>query len=117
MPKPTMDCQTARRFLINQALDSGQNPDAFLVRLRQGEPPIPGQVTSILLALKTLFDALQGASTLDRELAHALYLLSAESRQQFEIGYRSQVIWPPLLDQDIARIARAVRSIFAGVWY
>lgn len=111
-----MDYKTARRFLINQTLDSSQNPDAFLGRLQQGEPPIPGQVTSILLALKMIFDALQGASTLDRELVYAVYLLSSESRQQFEIGRRSGVVWPPLLDQDITRITQAVRSIFSGVW-
>ena len=109
-----MDYETARRFLINQALDSGQNSDAFLVRLKQGEPPIPGQVTSILLALKIVFDALQGISQLDRELACAIYLLSSESRQQFDTYRRAGVIWPPLLDQDIGRIAVAVRSIFAG---
>ena len=111
-----MDYKTACRFLINQTLDSRQNPDAFLVRLQQGEPPIPGQITSILLALKIIFDALQGASTLDRELVYSIYLLSSESRQQFEIGRRSGVVWPPLLDRDITRIGQAVSSIFSGVW-
>jgi len=53
-----MDYETARRFLIN--MTNGNNPDTFLGRLQQGEPPIPGQVTSILLSLKVLFTALQG---------------------------------------------------------
>ena len=54
-----MDYKTARSFLIDQgtALETKKNPDAFLMRLKQGQPPVPGQVTSILLALKILFEA------------------------------------------------------------
>ena len=109
-----MDYETAQRFLINQAISTGQNPDAFLVRLQQKEAPIPGQVTSILLALKIVFDALQEASHLDRELAYALHLLATESPQLYNLGERTGVFWPPLLEQDIMRIAIAVKSIFAG---
>lgn len=111
-----MDYKTARSFLINQATASDQNSDAFLMRLQEGRPPVPGQVTNILLALKMVFEALRSASTLDRELVYSLYLLSYESRQLFEAGRQAGVNWPPLLDEDLKRIARAVRNIFAGVW-
>jgi hypothetical protein len=87
------------------------------VRLQQGKAPIPGQVTSILLALKIVFEALRTAPTLDRELVYALYLLSFESRQHFEAGIRAGVDWPPLLNEDLKRISRAVKSIFAGTWH
>ena len=93
-----------------------QNPDALIMRLKQGQPPIPGQVTSLLLALKVVFEALREAATFERELVSALYLLASESRQQFERGLRSGVAWPPLLDEDLNRIAAAVRSIFIGTW-
>ncbi|MEQ8975055.1 MAG: Dethiobiotin synthetase [Coleofasciculus sp. C1-SOL-03] len=110
-----MDYKTARNFVINQATASDQNQDAFLVRLKSKQPPIPGQITNILLALKMIFEGLRDASTLDRELAHSLYLLAYESRQQFEAGRRVSVNWPPLLDEDLKRIAREVESIFSGV--
>ncbi|MBC6481078.1 MAG: Dethiobiotin synthetase [Hormoscilla sp. GM7CHS1pb] len=109
-----MDYETARRFLIN--MTNGNNPDTFLGRLQQGEPPIPGQVTSILLSLKVLFAALQGVEALDRELVHVLYQLASEGRQQFDRWRGAGVVWPPLLDQDLTRITYAVRSIYAGVW-
>ncbi|NEQ22473.1 MAG: Dethiobiotin synthetase [Microcoleus sp. SIO2G3] len=112
-----MDYKTACGFLINQGTKSDQNPDAFLVRLKQGKAPVPGQVTNILLALKIVFEALRTASTLDRELVYSLYLLSFESRQLFNAGYQAGVSWPPLLDEDLKRINRAVKSIFAGVWH
>ena len=112
-----MDYKTARSFLISQGTLSDENADAFLVRLKQGKAPIPGQVTNILLALKMVFEALQTSSTLDRELVYALYLLSFESKQQFDAGLQAGVSWPPLLDEDLKRITRAVKSIFAGVWH
>jgi hypothetical protein len=111
-----MDYETARSFLVDQGLAAQRSPDAFLMRLKQGEPPVPGQVTSILLALKVVFEALRDVSSLERELVYSLYLLSNESRQQFEAGRRAGVVWPPLLDEDLTRIAIAVKSIFSGVW-
>jgi putative NIF3 family GTP cyclohydrolase 1 type 2 len=110
-----MDYQSARQFLINQTM-SASPADAFLVRLQQGKPPVPGQVTSILLALKVVFEALREAEQLDRELVYALHLLSTESRQHFEMGQRQGVLWTPLLGTDLNRIAIAVKSIFAGRW-
>lgn len=111
-----VDYQTARNLLVNQGLATEQNPDALLMRLKQEQPPIPGQVTSILLALKVVFEALRESNTFERELACSLYLLAIDSRQQFERGQRSGVAWPPLLDEDLTRIAAAVKSIFSGSW-
>lgn len=112
-----MDYKTARTFLISQGTASDQNPDAFLVRLQQGKAPVPGQITTILLALKMLFEALRSSPTLDRELVYSLYVLADESRKQYEAGRQAGINWPPLLDEDLKRISRAVKSIFAGVWH
>lgn len=111
-----MNYKTAYSFVINQGTASAQNTDAFLVRLKQGKAPVPGQVTNILLALKMVFESLKGADKIDRKLIHALYLLSYESRQLFEAGRQAGVNWPPLLDDDLKRISKAVESIFTGVW-
>jgi hypothetical protein len=106
-----MDYKTARNFLITQgkALETQKNPDAFLIRLKQGQPPIPGQLTSILLALKIVFDGAKDSSTLERELVSAL-----ESHLLFEEGRSRGVEWPPLLKEDIKRVRLAVQSIFSG---
>lgn len=111
-----MDYKTAHSFLISQGTTSDQNSDAFLVHLKQGKAPVPGQVTTILLALKIVFEGLRTATTLDRELVYALYRLSYESQQHFEAGLQAGVNWPPLLNGDLKRISRAVKSIFAGTW-
>jgi len=111
-----MDYETASNFLIRQGLASEDDPNAFLVRLSQGKPPVPGQVTSLLLSVKVVFEGLKGAETLDRQLIYALYLLASESRQQFETQRRLGVVWPPLLDEDLTRIATTVKSILADDW-
>ena len=115
--KATVDYQTARNLLITQGLDADQHPDALLTHIAQMSPPIPGQVTSILLALKVVFEALRDVTELDRELAYSLYILASESRQYFSVGQQKGIEWPPLLDEDLARIASGVKSIFAGQWF
>lgn len=111
-----MDYETARQFLIGQGRATAQTPDAFLTRLKQGKPPVPGQVTSLLLALKMLYGSLDKTPSLSRELVYPLYRLAIEGREAYEQGVRQGVEWPPILDEDIERIGRAVGSIFAGEW-
>jgi hypothetical protein len=111
-----VDYETARNLLVSQGMATEEHSDALLTHLKQGHPPIPGQITSILLALKVVFEALRDVGQFDRQLACALYLLSTESRHQFNLGRKRGVAWPPLLDEDLTRIATAVKSIFVGTW-
>lgn len=112
-----MDFETARQFLLRQTIAPLEDQeDTFITRLRQGQPPIPGQVTSLLLALKVLYEGLHNEPALQKEMVRSLFVLSYESRQLFESGQRSGVIWPPLLDDDLKRIAAAVKSIITGEW-
>ncbi|MEL6157941.1 MAG: Dethiobiotin synthetase [Cyanobacteria bacterium J06623_5] len=109
-----MDFQSACQELITQMLPQYETADTFLGRLRRGHPPVPGQVTSLLLALRVIHGGLQTASQIDRTLAQALFLAAYESRNLFESGYAANVNWPPLLDEDLARIAIAVHHVFAN---
>jgi hypothetical protein len=111
-----MDYPAARDLLIRQGAIAPERPDNFLPRLSQGLPPVPGQVTSILLALKVVFDRLREETTLERDLACALYILTTDSRHYYNRGRSQGVDWPPLLDEDLDRMAIAVRSIFTGSW-
>ncbi|MDF5734026.1 MAG: Dethiobiotin synthetase [Rhizonema sp. PD38] len=111
-----MNYETARKFLIDQTIITKENPDALLMRLQQATPPVPGQITSILLALKVVFEGLKDATTVERELAYALYQLSIKAQQLFVAGHKAGVNWPPLLKEDLLRIAMATESIFSGNW-
>ncbi|WGV24176.1 Dethiobiotin synthetase [Halotia branconii] len=111
-----MNYETAHKLLIAQTLTTEENPDALLMRMKQGKAPIPGQITSILLALKVVFEGLKEDSSLDRELAFALYQLGVKAQQIFVAGRKAGVDWPPLLKEDLLRISLATESIFSGVW-
>ena len=107
-----MDAKTAHHVLIAQADLTAT--DSFLARLKQQQPPVPGQVTSLLLAFKVMKEELKSVEHLDRTLAYALHQLAYESRQAYRQGKRKNVEWPPLLDADIERIAIATAQIFKG---
>ncbi|MEO0456287.1 MAG: Dethiobiotin synthetase [Cyanobacteria bacterium P01_A01_bin.114] len=109
-----MDFKTACTLVSKQTTTDGSEPESFLARLQQFESPIPGHATSLLLALKVIADGLKDSTTLERSLAHGLYKLAYESRWTYEAGRRNNVEWPPLLDEDIERIAIAVAQIFSG---
>ncbi|MGD1854218.1 MAG: Dethiobiotin synthetase [Leptolyngbyaceae cyanobacterium] len=107
-----MDAKTAQHVVTTQADMTAS--DSFLVRLQQQSPPVPGQVTSLLLALKVISENLKTAEQIERSLAYSLHQLAYESRQAYEQGRQARVEWPPLLDADIERIAIAVAQIFKG---
>jgi hypothetical protein len=111
-----MDFKTAREFVISQVDTSDQATNSFLSHLSQGKSPIPGQVTNLLLSLKVIFDGLRGTTHLDRELVYALHLLSSDSRASYLHWKQNKVDWPPLLQEDLERIANNVKSIMADRW-
>ena len=75
-----MNYEIASKLLIDQTKNDA-NPDALLNRLQQGKPPVPGQITSILLALKVVFETLKDSATIDKELALSLYKLGIKGLQ------------------------------------
>ncbi|MFK8182895.1 MAG: Dethiobiotin synthetase [Phormidesmis sp.] len=108
-----MDFTAACELLVNQTLPEHETDDTFLGRLKLGQPPVPGQVTALLLALKVIQSGLYRTPHLERKLAQALFLAAYESRNLFEAGRAEGVLWPPLLDEDLERIAFATYRVFA----
>ncbi len=108
-----MNYQIARKLLIDQ---TETTRDTFLNRLRQGKLPIPGQITSILLALKLVFESLKDVNTIDKELAWSLHKLGSKCLEILTMELKSDTEWPPLLKEDLQRITLAVESIFSGTW-
>ncbi|MEM7727282.1 MAG: Dethiobiotin synthetase [Cyanobacteria bacterium P01_A01_bin.45] len=110
-----MNYETACKLLIKQTIKTEDNPDAILKRMNQGQPPVPGQITSILLALKVVEEVLKDKGSIDKDLASALFLITVKTQQLFTAGIKSGVDWPPLLKEDLLRIGSACESIFSGV--
>ncbi|MEB3290673.1 MAG: Dethiobiotin synthetase [Leptolyngbya sp.] len=110
-----MDFDTAYQFVLQQTLAPSDDPrETFITCLRQGRPPVPGQVTSLLLALKVLGEALRDEPALDRPLLRALLVLIDDSGSLYRQGITTGVLWPPLLADDLNRLRQAARSILTG---
>jgi hypothetical protein len=112
-----MNYETARKLLIDQTIITGENTETLFMRMQQGKPPIPGQITSILVSCRVVFEAIKDNNSIDRELAYALYQLSIKTQQIFAAGRKVGIEWPPLLKEDLLRIAQGVESIFSGEWH
>ncbi len=110
-----MNLETARAFVLQQT-DPSAADQTFLGRLRLGEPPLPGQITSLLLALKVIFEELRGQPQLDRTLIWALYALATEAPACVQRGSQAGSRWPPLLMDDLARLRAAAESILSDQW-
>lgn len=115
-----MNYESARAYLVSQSLGIvGDGKDAestFMQRLKQGIPPLPGQATTILLALRVVFDHVQGQEFLDRQLVHALHVLATQGPWVVSQWRSMGRMCPPLLEDDLQRIAMNVDNIFSGVW-
>jgi hypothetical protein len=110
-----MDFDTAHQFLLQQTLSpAADQRETFIACLHQGKPPIPGQVTSLLLALKVIYEALKDEPVLDRTLLKALLVLIDDSGQLYRQGTAEGVIWPPLLEDDLTRLRQSARAIVTG---
>lgn len=114
-----MDFQTACQELMQQTLPQYETRDTFLGRLRRGYSPEPGQVTTLLVALKIIQSQLYSssqadASQIDRLLAQSLFLVAYEGRNLFESARAAGANLSPLLDEDLARIAIAAYKILAN---
>ncbi len=115
-----MNYESARMYLVTQGLgatdDSKATDTTFLQRLKQGNSPLPGQATTILLALRIVFDHLHKQPTLDRQLVYSLHLLATQGTQLVSKWRAMGRICPPLLEEDLQRIAIAVDAIFSDIW-
>lgn len=112
-----MDYAEAYKVILQHTPTSeGLGQHSLADRLRHQKPPIPGQITTLLLALKVLYEGLRGVTTLERSLVSALYNLVQDSQYWYDQGVKAGVEWPPLLEVDLRRIAKSVEHIFSDRW-
>lgn len=108
-----MNANEARGFLWNESCEK----DGIVVMLRMGDDPGPDRMGKILLALRCVFEDLNGANAIDRLLAYALHCLANYSESQISSWMRQGRKWRDgLLEEELPNLLMAVESIFAGEW-
>src|SRR5262245_48763444 len=107
-----MTVEQARSLIRSEALGEA----SLLGAARMGEPLEPRRLATLIEAIRLLFGSLQGAASLDRDLAFELHLLGAEPRRQLESWRRAGGLSESEMRQVLG-LEAAVESVFAGEWF
>ncbi len=102
---------------VQLILDEGLAPDGIVVRLRMGDDPGAERMARLIAALRTVFDDLAGAETLDRQLAYALFALACHGESPVESWGRQGRSWrSELVEMELPTLLLAVESVLSGEW-
>lgn len=103
----------ARDRILSEAFQE----DGVVTDLRMGDDPGPERMQRIIHDLREVFDGLNGAAAIDRELAHALFVLAVQIEAQLTSWAMQGLVWrDALFTEEYPAILLAVESIFAGEW-
>jgi len=103
----------ARDLLLAESLAV----DGVLIALRMGDDPGPERMGRLIAALRVIFDQLQGATVIDRELAYALHGFAVYPDMHVSSWARQGRKWRPgLVENELPALGFAIESIFAGAW-
>jgi len=109
-----MNTGEAVALIISEAHSEGES---LLVGVRNGEDPGPERMRQIILALKTIFHALDGEAELDRSLAAALFTLGSEVPLTISSLASQGHIWRRgFMEVEIYELLMGVQSIFEDRW-
>lgn len=99
---------------ISEARPDG---DSLLARVRKGEDPGPERMGKLLLALRTIFDSLDGQAELDRNLAAALFTLGSDVPLTISSLATQGHSWRRgFMEIEVYELLMRVQSIFEDNW-
>jgi hypothetical protein len=96
--------ETPAAIVLRHAAVEGDDPQAFLLCMRRGEPPALAGVAELAQALQTLEEELHNQAAIDRRLAYALHRLS------FEAQILHTDAWPGSFDEWTVETLRAIQE-------
>lgn len=108
-----MDISQAKKLIEEEAFGS----EGLDVMMRMGDDPGPERFARLLGTLRTLFDALEGKSQIDRTTAHALWVLGTSLEANLSSWQQNGKKWRPQLgDEELPNLLIAVESVLSGEW-
>ena len=91
--------------------------ESIVTAARMGDPIDPARIDRLSAAVRVIFDQLEGAAILDRQLAYSLCLLVTQLPRNVEswLEARNQPLSDVLLN-SLLRLEMSVDSVFCGIW-
>ena len=108
-----MENQLAKDTVVADAFGA----DSLVVMARMGDEPPRDRMDALVKALRVICDNSGAQPFIDRDLAYALFGLSAYLPTELD-GWsrRGAVFRPTLLGDEIPRLITAIESVFLGEW-
>lgn len=101
-------------LIISEARTSG---DGLLASVRQGEDPGAERMQQLILALRTVFQSINGQAELDRHLAAALFTLGSDVPLTISsLATKGQSWRRGFMETEVYELLMAVQSIFEDKW-
>ena len=89
----------------------------LLASVRNGEDPGEERMRQLILALKTVFQSLNGQAELDRHLAAALFTLGSDVPLTISsLASKGQVWRRGFMEDEVYELLMGVQSIFEDRW-
>ena len=109
-----MNLEDAVVLIVSEARSSG---DSLLTSVRNGEDPGAERMRQLILALRTVFQSLNGQAELDRHLAAALFTLGSDVPLTISsLATKGQSWRRGFMETEVYELLMAVQSIFEDRW-
>ncbi|MBA3765674.1 MAG: hypothetical protein H0W99_01550 [Acidobacteria bacterium] len=109
-----MNPEDAVALIISEARASG---DSLLTSVRKGEDPGAERMRQLILALRTVFQSVNGQAELDRHLAAALFTLGSDVPLTISaLATKGQSWRRGFMETEVYELLMAVQSIFEDKW-
>jgi hypothetical protein len=106
--------EDAIALIIAEARAEG---DSLLASVRQGQDPGHERMRQLILALRTVFDALGKQAELDRHLAAALFTLGSDVPLTISsLASKGQTWRREFMETEVYELLMGVQSIFEDRW-
>lgn len=109
-----MNLEDAVALIISEARTSS---DSLLTDVRNGEDPGTERMRQLTLALRTVFQSVNGQAELDRHLAAALFTLGSDVPLTISsLATKGQSWRRGFMETEVYELLLAVQSIFEDRW-
>jgi hypothetical protein len=109
-----MNAEDAIALIITEARADG---DSLLANVRQGQDPGSERMRQLILALRTVFHALDKQAELDRHLAAALFTLGSDVPLTISsLASKGQTWRREFMETEVYQLLMGVQSIFEDRW-
>ena len=107
-----MTSEEARSLILFEGRTSSFEPQALFLRVRMGDDPGSQRMERLQEAVEVMCKSLKGQTTLDRELAGAMWVLGTSVIESYDSWQRNGNNWRGAFHREILDLTLAIERVF-----